>query len=101
MHDIGKVQVLGLDEEAEPGVAISPDRADQLAKADRLDDFPPRAGRIECRGLRRYRLVVHAGTLAAGVRTASRRLRSGISFSALAPSAMARRLSTSTRHAAT
>src|SRR6516164_3509233 len=75
VHDVGEVQMLALDEEAKPGIAISPDRTDQFAKADRLDDFPPRA--------------------------ASRRLRSGMSFSALAPSATARPLSPSLRTAST
>ena len=101
VHDIGEVQMLALDEEAKPGIAISPDRTDQFAEADRLDDFPAGARRIECRRLRRRRLVVHADTLAAGTRAASRRLRSGMSFSALAPAAMARPLSPSPRTAAT
>jgi len=49
VHDIGEVQMFRLDEEAEPGVAISPDWSDQFTKADRLDDFPPRPRRIEYR----------------------------------------------------
>src|SRR6516225_473085 len=81
--------MLGLDEEAEPGIAISPDWANQFAKADRPENFPPRARRIECRHLGRCRLVVHAGTLAADARAASRCLRSGMSFSALPPSVTA------------
>src|SRR5262249_8351759 len=101
LHEIGEVQMFRLDEEAESGVAISPDWSDQFAKADRLDDFPPRPRRIEYRRLRRCRLVVHAGTLPAGTRAASRRLRSGMSFSALAPSATARPASPSPPTAST
>src|SRR5215813_6674009 len=101
MYDIGEVQMLGLDQEAEAGIAISPNRPDQFAKADRLDDFPAGTRRIECRRLGRCRLVVHAGTLPTRARGPSRRLRSGMSFSALAPSATARPLSPSPRTAST
>src|SRR5438045_3608155 len=89
MHDVGEIQVLGLDQEAEAGIAISPNRSGEVAKARLIDDFPPRLRRIEYGRVVSCRLVVRAGTFAPDVRAASRRLRSGIIFSALAPSAMA------------
>src|SRR5690242_19300928 len=49
MHDIEEVQILRFDEEAEPRVAMAPDRAGEVAKARLLDDFPPGLRRIEWR----------------------------------------------------
>src|SRR5580704_1432398 len=79
---------------------VFPDRPDQIAEWRIVDDLPAVRGRVERFGVVRRRLVVHARTLAAlGARLASRRARSGMSFSALAPATSARPLAESPRTA--
>ena len=101
MHDVGEVQMPGLNDDTEPGVTEPPDRPDQFTEAGLLHDFPASTRGIERRGLACCRLVIHAGTLVAPERAASRRLRSAMSFSALSPSQIARPSSPSARTAAT
>ena len=77
--------MLRLDEEAEPAIAIPPNRADQFAKADRLDHFPAGTRWIECRGLGCCRLVEQGEEIEPGVGNRATYCSLGLGLGGFAP----------------